>query len=369
MALTNRILELAIRIQQIPAPTFQEEKRALFIRDCFVEEKLAKVEIDSTGNVFGRLAGNGSAPPLVITAHSDTVFPIGTNLDLTEKTGTIYGPGIGDNSLGLAGLLGLIWYLQQLDTVLPGDLWLVANTREEGLGDLGGMRAIVDRFGDLPLAYIVVEGMALGQIYHRGLGVKRYRITVRGAGGHSWVDYGTPSAIHALSEFVTQLTAIGIPKQPRTSLNVGMISGGTSVNTIAAEASLELDLRSTEPEALNDLVQKVELLVAQSSKPNLTFQAEVTGQRPTGEIPRKHPLVKATANILKGAGIQPNFSIGSTDANIPLSRGLPCVCIGLTKGGGAHTVNEYIHTKPLEIGMTQLVELVVQAFKVLNENW
>jgi acetylornithine deacetylase/succinyl-diaminopimelate desuccinylase-like protein len=228
------------------------------------------------------------------------------------------------------------------------------------------MQAVVDRFGTLPLAYIVIEGMALGQIYHRGLGVKRYRITVRGAGGHSWVDHGTPSTIHALAELVTQITAIDIPEKPRTSLNIGVISGGTSVNTIAAEASLELDLRSTEPKVLKDLTQKVERLVAQSNKPNLSFKAEVIGHRPVGEIPKKHLLVKTAANILKGIGVQPNLSIGSTDANIPLSRGLPCICIGLTNGGGAHTVYEYINTTPLDSGMTQLVKLVVKVFDILK---
>jgi acetylornithine deacetylase/succinyl-diaminopimelate desuccinylase-like protein len=365
-ALTNRILNLATQIQQIPAPTFHEEQRALFIRDHFLREKLAEVEIDSTGNVLGRLPGSSSAPPLVITAHTDTVFPLDTNLELTEKTGVIYGPGIGDNSLGLAGLLGLIWYLRQQKISLPGDLWLVANTCEEGLGDLRGMQAVVDRFDTLPLAYIVIEGMALGQIYHRGLGVVRYRITVRGAGGHSWVDHGTPSAIHALAELVTQITAIDIPEQPRTSLNIGVISGGTSVNTIASEASLELDLRSTEPKVLKDLTQEVERLVTRSNQPNLSFNADVIGHRPVGEIPKSHPLVKTAANILKGIGVQPSLSIGSTDANIPLSRGLTCICIGLTNGGGAHTVNEYINTTPLESGMTQLVKLVVEVFDMLK---
>jgi acetylornithine deacetylase/succinyl-diaminopimelate desuccinylase-like protein len=228
------------------------------------------------------------------------------------------------------------------------------------------MRSIVDRFGDHPLAYIVLEGMALGQIYHRGLGVQRYLITVKTEGGHSWVDYGTPSAIHELADLATKLTAIKLPKEPRTSLNIGIISGGTSVNTIAAQASLELDLRSTGSNTLNNLILEIETLVAKSNKQNIDFQSEVIGQRPVGEIPENHPLVKLTADVLRERGIQPSLNIGSTDANIPLSLGLPCVSIGLTTGSGAHTINEHIQTKPLKSGMEQLTDLVTKGFDILK---
>jgi len=366
MTLSNRILDLAIQFQQIPSPTFKEAQRATVIHDLFLEETLDNVEIDTIGNVYGRFPGGGTKRPLVVTAHSDTVFPTGTNLAVTREHKVIHGPGIGDNSLGVAGLFGLLWYLRENHINLPGDLWLVANVCEEGLGDLKGMRAVVDRFDEVPLAYIVVEGMALGQVYHRGLGVQRYRITASTEGGHSWVDYGIPSAIHDLAELVTRLTAIEIPQEPRTSLNVGVIAGGTSVNTIAAEASLELDLRSVEPETLLNLAGRVETLVAGSNRPNMVFQAEIIGQRPAGAISKKHPLVKLASEVLKNQGLSPRLNIGSTDANIPLSRGLPSVCIGLTKGSGAHTVKEKIQTQPLETGMAQLVELVTEAFRVLS---
>ncbi len=366
MTITDRILDLAIRIQQIPSPTFDERQRASFVQDLFTAENLSDVAIDAIGNVYGRLPGCGTERPLVITAHSDTVFPKDTDLAIKQETDKIYGPGIGDNSLGVAGLFGLLWHLRERDTTLAGDLWLVANVCEEGLGDLKGMRAVVDRFGGEALAYIVVEGMALGQVYHRGLGVQRYRITARTEGGHSWVNYGAPSAIHDLAEMVTKLTALEIPGEPRTSLNVGVISGGTSVNTIAAEASLELDLRSIDPETLTNLAQKVENLVSETSRPDMDFRAEIIGQRPAGEISSKHSLVKLAMKVLKDQGIPSKLNIGSTDANIPLSQGLPCVCIGLTNGRGAHTVKEYIHTTPLEAGISQLVELVTKAFQALN---
>jgi acetylornithine deacetylase/succinyl-diaminopimelate desuccinylase-like protein len=362
MSLAERVIGLAVEIQQIAAPTFAEGKRSLFIQERFEQESLSDVETDALGNVYGRVPGDGKKPPIIVTAHIDTVFPAGTDLSIRYEEDTIHGPGIGDNSLGTAGLFGLLWRLKEEGPALPGDLWLAANVCEEGLGDLRGIRAVVDRFEDEALAYIILEGMALGQVYHRGLGVQRYRITAKGSGGHSWVDYGKPSAIHDLAAIVTRITALELPKEPRTTLNVGMISGGTSVNTIAAEASLQLDLRSSGCEALEALIQQVESLISGSSRPDMAFTAKVIGKRPAGEIPETHPLVRLAATILKSHGIRPTLAIGSTDANIPLSRGLPAICIGLTQGGGTHTVEEYIRTRPLETGLAQLYDLVCQAF-------
>jgi tripeptide aminopeptidase len=366
MNITDRLLKLAIQIQQIPAPTFDEEGRAVFIRDQFIEENLNDVTVDSLGNVFARLPGEGTTRPVVVSAHSDTVFPRETDLTVRREPGKISGPGIGDNSLGVAGLFGLIWMLRQSSIRLPGDLWLAANVCEEGLGDLKGMRAVVDHFGHQPLAYLILEGMAYGEVFHRGLGVQRYRITARTEGGHSWADYGIPSAIHDLALLVTKLAELELPKQPRTSLNVGIISGGTSINTIAAQAHMELDLRSEDPETLQNLVTQVESLVAAADRPSVKFEAEIIGQRPAGEISTDHPLVKLAVETLETQGIRPHPNIGSTDANIPLSKGLPAVCIGLTHGRGAHTTGEYIFTEYVQKGLDQLLEVVTKTFKILN---
>jgi tripeptide aminopeptidase len=232
----NRLIDLTIQIQQIPAPTFEEASRADFIQRMFVDEALTDIQMDSAGNILARLPGAGSDSPLIISAHLDTVFPAETDLAIRREAGRVYGPGVGDNSLGVAALFGLLWALRERGIQFPGDLWLVANTCEEGLGDLRGMKALVERFAALPKAYLVIEGMALGHVYHKAIGVKRYKITIHGPGGHSWIDYGAPSAIHELSELVTRITAIQPPALPRTTLNVGRISGGTSINTIAAEA-------------------------------------------------------------------------------------------------------------------------------------
>jgi tripeptide aminopeptidase len=356
--LLQRVLDQAVAIQQIPSPTFQESRLAAFVYDGFAGEGLADVTMDQLGNVYGCLRGYGSVRPLVVSAHLDTVFPASTDLTLRREPGKIYGPGIGDNSLGVAGLFGLLWILRQQDASLPGDIWFVANVGEEGLGDLRGMRAVADRFGNAVRAYLILEGMALGQVYHRALGVQRFRITTRTTGGHSWVDFGRPSAIHELAALVTRLTNLSLPSKPRTSLNVGVIAGGTSVNTIAPEASLELDLRSEAERTLKVLVERVKELVALANQPDVQVTANLIGSRPAGRISADHPLVMLAKRCLEDRGITPNLCIGSTDANIPLSRGLPAVCIGLTSGHGAHTVKEYINTEPLAAGFSQLAALV-----------
>lgn len=363
----NRLLELAVAIQQIPAPTFDETRRARFVHEMFTQEQLRDIHIDGLGNVFARLPGKGKAHPLVVSAHLDTVFPETTNLVVSRDATKIAGAGIGDNAIGIAGLFGLVWvlttYANKEVTDLPGDIWLVTNVGEEGLGDLAGMRAVVDRFGENVKAYLVLEGMALGQIYHRGLGVRRYEITVETSGGHSWVDYGESSAIHELASLVNRLAAIPLPDQPRTTLNVGVISGGTSVNTIAAHASCLLDLRSEKKKSLDELSTEVKGLVRAVRKPGVQVTARVIGQRPSGMLPASHSLVILAKHCLEVQGVSPRLNIGSTDANIPLSRGLPAICLGLTTGRGAHTISEYIDIPPLRKGMAQLVEFVQRVYE------
>lgn len=354
----ERVVELTTQVQQIPAPTFNESQRAEYLRSCFSQENLVDIEIDAIGNVLGRLPGKSSASPIIVSAHLDTVFPLGTELGITQVPDRVSGAGIGDNSVGVAGLLGLLWCLEEGQVELAPDLWLVANVGEEGLGDLRGMREIVKRFAGGPRAYIVLEGMALGQVYHRGLGVKRYRIKVETAGGHSWVDYGKPSAVHEIAALTSQLLELPVLGSPRSTMNVGVISGGTSINTIAAEAQIELDLRSEDITALEQLADAVVQILHEGQKPGVKVHGELIGQRPAGEIPQDHPLVELAVSCLEQVGIQPRLNIGSTDANIPLSLGYPAVCLGLTTGNRAHTPGEYINISPLQLGLEQLVLVV-----------
>jgi tripeptide aminopeptidase len=361
-AYVKRLLDLTVQIQQIPAPTFAEDRRAQFVKGLFEVEGLSAISVDEVHNVYACLPGEGKARPLIVSAHLDTVFPIETNLAVKKMKNRIIGPGIGDNSLGVTALFGLLWLLRERKLSLPGDLYLVANVCEEGLGDLRGMRAVVERFSADVHAYLIIEGMSLGYIQHRALGVQRYRITARTAGGHSWSDYGQPSAIHELSALVTRLTAIPLPPEPRTSLNVGRMGGGTSVNAIAAEAWLELDLRSENPQALTELTRKVENLVETAGRPEVGMEAEVIGRRPAGELDASHPLVKLAEACLREQRIEPKLMIGSTDANIPLSLGLPALVLGVTNGAGAHTTGEFIYTEPVGRGMQQLAQFVNRAW-------
>lgn len=378
-------MDLAIEIQQIPAPTFEEGRRAEFVRGLFVREGLRDVSMDEVGNVYGRWSNvkgqRSNVKPLVISAHLDTVFPAETDLRVRREGDRVYGPGIGDNSLGVAALFGVWWELiekmndgtkdpspQSSPSPLAPlplgegkrDIWFVANVGEEGLGDLRGMKAVVDRFGAEVTAYLVLEGMALGHVYHRAVGVKRYRITARTMGGHSWSDYGKASAIHELAGLVMELTTLKLPSHPRTTMNVGKIAGGTSINTIAAEAWLELDLRSEGQTELAELIVSVENVIRSRSKPEVSFEAQVIGERPAGEIASKHPLVQSAMECIRAEGLQPVLTVGSTDANIPLSMGYPALVLGVTTGGAAHTVNEFVEVEPVGKGLRQLVSLVVR---------
>ncbi|GAB4486180.1 MAG: M20/M25/M40 family metallo-hydrolase [Anaerolineales bacterium] len=358
----QKLSQLAAQIQQIPAPTFHEEARAAFVREKFAAEGLSDITQDSAGNVFARLKG-GNAVPLIVSAHLDTVFPAESDLALRRDGGRLYGPGLGDNALGVAALFGLLWRLRAARFSPPGDLWLVANSAEEGLGDLKGMQAVCERFGGEVRAYLILEGLALGHIYHRAIGVRRYKIICHARGGHSWADYGKPSAIHELAGLITRLTALTLPKSPRTTLNVGRIGGGTSVNSLAAEAWLELDLRSEDPSTLEKISRSVEKLIESASQPErVWFSLEVIGQRPAGEISASHPLIGLAQACLREQGLEPVLTSGSTDANIPLSRGFPALVLGVSRGGGAHTLDEFIETEPLEQGLEQIFRFVTRAW-------
>jgi len=354
----NRVVERAIQIQQIPAPTFQEQKRAELVRDLFAAERLDDICIDEAGNVFGRWVGDGLQKPLIVSAHLDTVFPIETNLRVSRGSDLIHGPGLGDNSLGVAALFGLLWSLRERGIQPRGDIWFVANVCEEGLGDLRGMKAVVDRFGANVHAYLVLEGLALGHVYYRAVGVKRYRVTARTSGGHSWSDYGQPSAVHELAKLVVELASLSLPTHPRTTMNVGRISGGTSVNVIAPEASLDLDLRSEGQEALTALVSVVDRLIQKANRAGVSVESQVIGQRPAGEIAAGHPLVTLAKDSLRELGLDAGLISGSTDANVPLSKGYPAIVLGITTGGSAHTIHEYINTVPIAQGIEQLVKFV-----------
>ncbi|MEW6504516.1 MAG: M20/M25/M40 family metallo-hydrolase [Chloroflexota bacterium] len=355
--LLDYIVEQTARIQQIPAPTFQEVSRAVYLRDEMLRIGLDEVFMDDQKNVFARWKG-GNAPPLILSAHLDSVHPADLPLPLEVTTGKITGPGAADNALGLASLLTIGKCLVQYGQRFEGDVWLVADVGEEGLGNLAGMRAVVERFGEEVQGYVVLEGLGLGQVCHRGLGVARYRITAQCQGGHAWVNQGEPSAIHELAAVIHQMAEIILPQKPRSSLNVGIVRGGTSINTIAASAFCEVDLRSEDQNGLNRLIQRVKRIVSGRERKGIHFEMELIGLRPAGSIRPSHPLVKLALECLAELQVPAVLEIGSTDANIPLSRGIPAVCLGLTRGGAPHTVNEYLEIPPIHAGLQQILMII-----------
>jgi acetylornithine deacetylase/succinyl-diaminopimelate desuccinylase-like protein len=361
----QRLLDNTIRLQSIPAPTFHEADRATEMEKLFKKVPGLEVTRDRGGNVLARIAG-GQGKPLIISAHLDSVFPLDTPLGLRNAGERIYGPGIGDNAIALAALVELAQVLQPRN--YPGDIWLAANTGEEGLGNLLGMRAIVDRFGDNPIAYLVLEGIAFGHIYHRALPVRRLRLSVRGKGGHAWIHAGRPSALHYLLRIGAAISKVKLPNHPKTSLNIGQIHGGTSVNSIADLATLDLDLRSEHEHTLDKIDRSVRRCCKLNRwPPSLELNIERIGSRPGGSLALNHPLLQAAIESTRlHAGHKPQLGIGSTDASLPLSLGYPAICIGITHGGGAHSLEEFIEIPPIKSGFAALLDIINRSMKTIS---
>ena len=362
----NDLIDLIVQVQQIPAPTFQEANRALFIESQMKQYGLLDVTQDGLHNVYGRYphAADSSLPSIIVSAHSDTVFPQDTDLSIKQEGVKLFGPGIGDNSAGVAGLLFLAKLLVAQNVLVQNPIWFVSNVGEEGLGDLVGMRAVVERFGK-DAKYIVIEGGLFGQISHQAIGVQRFKISVETEGGHSWGSFGKKSAIHELGRLITLIADLKVPSSPKTTFNVGMIEGGTSINTIAQQAHMLLDLRSETMDRLHELVSEVKKMVATANKKSgsgTTFRMSQIGSRPAGQIPRESLLVQQAIHALHLVGCsKPIFITSSTDCNIPLSQGFDSVCIGLTESNNAHRLDEHVLTTNLPSGLSQMLLLLLAA--------
>jgi tripeptide aminopeptidase len=357
--LANWVVEEAVRVQQIPAPTFAEAERATYVSKQFRHFKLTDVMIDDVYNVYGRLVGKSSDKAILILAHTDTVFPADTDLTIHRKGNIISGPGLGDNSMGVGGLLGLLKTLQDNQHQPDCDIWFVANSCEEGLGDLKGIKAAFAKLQSKLSAVINLEGLALGHIYNAGIAVHRLHIKATADGGHSWLHYGRPSAIHGIMELGAQINRLKIPSQPRTTFNIGMIDGGHAINAIATNASLWLDMRSVDPKSLNKLRKAVYDLIHNLEHDGLRFEVDVVGDRPTGSISSDHVLVQGALTTLAELDIRGVLETGSTDGNVPLAHGCPTVTIGITRGGNAHRLDEFIEVSPVQTGMKQLIVLAL----------
>ena len=358
----DAILRTAITLQQIPSPTFDEAQRAAHVKTEFLRYGLHDVRIDDFHNVWGCWPGLDPArPALMVSAHIDTVFSTETDLTIKRDRDRVYGPGLGDNSLGVAALLALLELFSQNNIQPATDIWFVANSREEGLGNLDGIRAVWETLKARLGAAIVIEGMALGHIYHAGIAVRRLHITCQAPGGHSWLHFGKPSAVHGLIDASARILALSAPSHPRTTYNIGMINGGHSINSLAMSANLYLDLRSESADTLAGFEQQVRDAVKAAQSPELDFTIDVVGDRPSGEVSVTHPLVQLATVALKAIDHPPSYKTGSTDANIMLANGLPTITIGISYGGHAHRQDEFIETKPIASGIWQLLLLTLAA--------
>lgn len=360
--LIDFILGQIEKIQEIPAPTFNEKSRGNYILSIYKEYELQNVEMDSLGNVYGFLPG-GPEKPLVISAHLDTVHAEEIDHSISKTTETWTAPGIGDNVLALASIIGLIKYYKNKNKLLDGGVWFIANVAEEGLGNLAGIKKVVERFGENVKAFLVLEGLGLGVIFHQALGVQRFRVEVKTEGGHSWGDYGNPSAIHEIAKFISQLYLIQLPREPRSSINIGTIFGGTTINSIASYATCDIDLRSEEESTLSQLKETIIRIIEQNKKLDVKYFISEIGSRPHGEISANHWLVQLAVESLNQIGVRAVLATGSTDASYPLSKGLPAICICVTKGGNVHTINEFIELSSIHKGIEQIIYIIDHIWK------
>jgi tripeptide aminopeptidase len=345
-------LEQQIAVCEIPAPPFQESARAADYARRFTALGYQPT-VDAVGNVIATRRGAGGGRRLVLAAHLDTVFPEGTDVRV-RRTGTrLAGPGIGDDCRGLAVLLAVARAIQLANVTTAGDLVFVGNVGEEGLGNLRGARHLFEAQSAGKIdAFISVDGIGLGVI-SGGVGSNRYRVTFKGPGGHSYGDFGMPNPMHAMGRAIATIADLDVPNTPRTIFNVGVVNGGTSVNSITGTASMLVDLRSESAAALARLDSAFQRAVADavgrerarwsSSKASLAAEVEVLGKRPAGTQPDTAWIVRAALATAAKLGIPaPKPGIASTDANVPISLGIPALALdGGGTGDGAHSLGEW----------------------------
>jgi tripeptide aminopeptidase len=347
-------IETQIHLTEIPAPSFKERARGEEMKRLFQQAGLRNVRGDKAGNVLGDRSGVALHPHVVIAAHLDTVFPEGTNVKVRREGTVLYAPGIGDDGRGLAVLLAIARALNQANVQTPGSITFVADVGEEGLGDLRGVKAIfddtlkgtVDRF-------VTIDGYGMG-LSHTFIGSRRYRVTVKGPGGHSFADFGTPSPIGALGRAIGAIQELQVPTDSQTTYNVGRIGGGTSVNSIPVDAWMEVDVRSASRSALTALDGQLQkaldaALAAEHVRWRrsgvLTMTKELVGDRPIGATPANSVVVEAAFAASRAVGVTPTVSVSSSDANYPTSLRIPAVHIGGGgEGSGIHTPGELFDT-------------------------
>lgn len=375
------INEQQLQLCRIPAPTFFEQQRAEWFR-LQLESLGWNAKLDRAGNVLASFGVSESEPSLVISAHLDTVLAPSRPEDLFYgPDGRLFGPGTSDNGSGLTAILALARVLAETADLhaLASSLLLVGNVGEEGEGNLSGMRYLCRQSPQLARihAFVILDGPSIHHITAQALASRRFEISFSGPGGHSWNDYGTPNPIHALSDVVSSFTKeaevlFAADRKGSCSYNFGIIEGGTSINSIPSSARAKLDLRSEEPSVLDEMASLLmssverslerENRTARSSR--LTAKVKELGSRPGGKLPEHSPLLKTIQAVDAYLNIRSRVDCASTDANVPLSMGIPAISIGAGgQGGGAHTDQEWYQPDGRELGLHR----ILLALAALNE--
>ena len=354
VSLETKTLERHIALTEIEAPPFKEEKRATVFAEYYRDLGMDSVWIDSEGNVLGLLLGSEGKQTVALDAHLDTVFPEGTNVKVRIENDTLYAPGIGDDTRGLSMLLTILETIKTNNIQPKDNLLFVGSVGEEGLGDLRGVKHLFRENGPQIDSWIAIDGGNIGRVNNKGLGSYRYRVTFEGPGGHSWGAFGLGNPHHAMGEAIgnfVRASDIYTEKGPKTSYNVGVVSGGTSINSIPFESIMEIDIRSIEPKRLDAmeviLKEAVKKALAHQNDlkrqgPDLTVKIDKIGNRPSGELSDTLPLIQRTLAATTHFGAEPFLTRGSTNSNIPITKGIPSVTIGRGGNGGkAHSLGEW----------------------------
>ena len=374
MNLTNEILSsieshadealaLLTELAQIPAPSNHEERRAQFCLGWLRSKGAENAYIDEALNVVYPIGDTGENDLTVFMAHSDVVFPDTAPLPLRVENGRIYCPGVGDDTANAVALLTAAEFIAR-EKLQPKDcgVLLVINSGEEGLGNLKGSRKIMADFGSRVKEFVTFDGNA-SAVVTKAVGSRRYRVTVKTEGGHSYGKFGAPNAIAQLSQLIARLYEVRIPAIGKTTYNVGTVSGGTSVNTIAQSAEMLYEFRSDEREGLSFMQAQFETIVEEFRASGVQIEVEVVGDRPCGlEVDNSALARRAALAVEKFYGLSPAFTSGSTDCNVPLSMGIPAICPGCILGSGAHTREEYVEIDSLLPGLKVAFELILHHF-------
>jgi acetylornithine deacetylase/succinyl-diaminopimelate desuccinylase-like protein len=358
---------------RIPAPPFGEQQRAEAFLERFRALGLTNIHMDEEGNALGELApenDTGSSPVILVSAHLDTVFPAGTPCDPIEdaESARIYGPGVCDNAAGLSALLALAAALRYARINPPATILFAANVGEEGEGDLRGMRYLFTRgqYSGRIAAAIALEGSGTSAVVTSGLGSMRYRVTITGPGGHSWSDAGVPNPILLLTRALSAISHIPLPSTPLTTLNVGHISGGTSVNSIPSSATALIELRSTCAAQMHRAADEIQRILRETVAPFTTLPApaalnvEVIGDRPAASLDVDSALLALLHSVDRHLNLATEQRLGSTDANLPLSLGIPALAIATGGSGGSiHTLDEWYDPTGREIALRRILLLLL----------